>query len=104
MFSFDRRKEGLIGRLLVWCVLCLAATPVNCLPQLQPIELGWFFRRIPRSFLMRSFWYLSLLLLFASVPLSFAGCSGQLTEDEAAQATAEDEEGPADNGSSAEEE
>ncbi len=53
---------------------------------------------------MRSFWYLSLLLLFASAPLSFAGCSGQLTEDEAAQATAEDEEGPADNGSSAEEE
>jgi hypothetical protein len=55
---------------------------------------------------MRSFWNLSLLLLmFVSIPISFTGCSsGQLSEEEAAQAAGEDEEGPADDGTSVDEE
>jgi hypothetical protein len=55
---------------------------------------------------MRSFWNLSLLLLlFVTVPISLTGCSGQLSEEEAAaQSADEDYEGPTDDGSSVDEE
>ena len=54
---------------------------------------------------MRSFWNLSLLLLllFVGFPISFTGCSGQLSEEQAEQSADEEDEGPTDDGSSGEE-